>query len=210
MNNSASRIAKHFAKAVAMGRAIKGVFARPAYFVLAATIFAAAFAVSVLLPNYPLVFSVFADANVSLEARADLIFKLLGGVATNFSLLSAISTTLIALLFGMNLAMFVFYLKEKRGRITGAAVGSTSGGLAAAAVGVGCVACSSIFITAFLPAAAAGAILGFLPLGGVEFSILAVVLLTVSLAIVSRQITKTDTCVLESPGHSYKKGETPA
>ena len=175
-------------------KALKSVFVKPAYLMLAGFIGVIVFMVAVLFPNSSLIFSVLGNANASFSVKVGLIFNLLGGITTNFSLLSASYTVLIALLIGMNIAMMVFYFKKKRGFAKSSSLGSMSGGFFAGAMGIGCAACGSLFLSAFMPAIGAGAALAFLPLGGAEFGVLAVVLLFVSLITISKQIMKPNVC----------------
>lgn len=173
--------------------AIRIVFSKPSYSLLFLFISAALFFIAVLTPNFSLISRVWQSENVNFETKAKLVFQLLGGIRTNFHFFSAVSTSLSALLFGVNVAMTVFYLKRKRS-IKKSFLGTISGGFAAGLMGVGCAICGSLFLSAFLPVLGLGGILSFLPLGGGEFGILGVILLFVSLVIISKQIADENIC----------------
>ena len=174
--------------------ALRQVFAHPSYAALAGVLAIAAFLLAVWFPNLGLLAEVFAGSNAPLAAKLGIALSLLGGIATNFSLLSAGYTVTIAILFGMSGAMIVYLLKQKRVAAAGRNIAIGSGGVASGVLGVGCAACGSLILGAAFPSLAAAGALAALPLDGAEFGILSVALLAVSLFLVSKSIAEPAAC----------------
>lgn len=178
-------------------RAASGqVFAERPYLALAAVLAVAAFVLAVWLPNLGLVGAVFSDSDTPLADKLGIALSLLGGIATNFSILGAGYTITIAGLFGICTAMIVYLLRRNRGVAAGQNIAIGSGGMASGALGVGCAACGSLVLGGALPFAGAAAALAALPLDGAEFGILSVGLLFLSLLLLSRAIVQPAACAL--------------
>lgn len=63
-------------------------------------------------------------------------------------------------------------------------------------LGVGCASCGSFLLGALLASAGAAGVIALLPLGGEEFSILAIGLLAASIFWMTKSIKRTKTCPL--------------
>ena len=159
-------------------KAFQRVFSGPSYVLLAITIAVSVFAFAVWLPNWRLIFTVIASPSVNFTEAVAVIFGLFLSIGTNFTVVSASYTIVIAILFGINIALLVYYISTKRkesfqGR--GGVVGI--GGLVSGIFGIGCASCGTFILTSVLALVGAGGIVSFLPLGGEEFGILGVVLI---------------------------------
>lgn len=176
--------------------AFRQVFARFSYIALASALALMAFLLAVWFPNLGLIGEVFVDWNVALAPKLNIALSLLGGIGTNFSALSAGYTVAIAVLFGINAAMIVYLLRQKRAVAAGQNVAIGSGGVASGVLGIGCAACGSLISGAVLPFLGAGGALAALPLNGGEFGVLSVALLVVSLSLISRAIAEPTGCPL--------------
>lgn len=170
------------------------VFARFSYLALAGVLAAAAFLFAVWFPNLELIGELFGTPDVPAATKLQIVLSLLGGIVTNFSPLSAGYTIAIAVLFGINAAMIVYLLKQKRATAAGQNIAIGSGGMASGALGIGCAACGSLVLSTVLSSFGAASVLAFLPLQGEEFGILGVVLLLVSVAFMSRKIEAPISC----------------
>lgn len=175
--------------------ALSKVFSNPAYVLLALIASASVFAFATWLPNLSLIAEVMGHPELPLAQKLELPISLLGSIATNFSVLSASYTVLIAILFGMNLAMIVYLLRNrtaalKKGAATTGFLGAVSGLL-----GVGCAACGSLILTSILSLVGASGALALLPFGGGEFGILGVLLLLWSLHTIAKQIRNPFICL---------------
>ena len=164
------------------------VFANTSYIALASILAVTAFLFAVWFPNFGLISEVFNASSAPLASKLKVAFSLLGGISTNFSVLSAGYTIAIAALFGVNIAMVVYFLKRTRSRLARQDVAVGFGGVASGALGIGCAACGSFILSTALSSFGAASALAILPLRGGEFGILSVVLLLVSLLLISRKI----------------------
>ncbi len=169
-------------------------FAHFSYIALAAMLSILAFLLAVWFPNLGLIAEIFSGSNAPLTAKLGIAVSLLGGIGTNFSLLSAGYTVTISVLFGITAAMIVYQLKRTRATAARQSLAIGSGGVASGVIGVGCAACGSLIIGTVLPSFGAAGALAALPLGGEEFGILSVALLLVSLLLISRKIAEPAAC----------------
>lgn len=176
--------------------ALRRVFARSSYLALAAALAVAAFLLAVWFPNFGLIGDVFGRSNAPFAVKIGVALSLLGGIVTNFSLLSAAYTIAIAVLFGTNVAMIVYLLRQKRAGAAGQNVAIGSGGVVSGVLGIGCAACGSLILSAMAPFLGTAGALAMLPLNGGEFGILSVVLLVVSLLFMSKTIAEPVACPL--------------
>ena len=176
--------------------AFRRVFAYPAYIVLAVALASLAFLLAVWFPNFGLIGEVLAGSNAPLSSALGIALSLLGGIVTNFSLLSAAYTIAIAVLFGLTGAMVVHLARQKRIAAAGQSIAIGSGALASGVLGIGCAACGSLVLGVALPSLGAAGALAALPLNGEEFGMLSVALLFASLLLVSKNVAESIACPL--------------
>ena len=174
----------------ALGR----VFVQPPYIALAAVLGMLAFLLAVWGSNLGLLFEVFSGPDVPLAEKLGIALSLLGGIVTNFNLLSASYTIAIALLFGITTAMTTWILRQKHVAGVGRSVTIGSGAMTTGVLGIGCAACGSLILNVVLPSLGAAGVVAALPLEGEEFGILSVALLFVSLLLVSKSIEESVSC----------------
>ncbi|MBE0625761.1 MAG: hypothetical protein IH606_13215 [Burkholderiales bacterium] len=181
------------------------VFAHPSYIALAGVLAILVFLLAVWFPNLGLIAQVYSGSNAPLAAALGIAFSLLGGIATNFSLLSAGYTVVIAILFGLTTAMIAYLLKQRRMAAAGQSIAIGSGAMASGLIGVGCATCGSLILGVVLPSLGAAGALAALPLNGEEFGILSAAMLFVSLLLVSRHIAESNACPLAQSGSGLKQ-----
>ena len=179
-------------------QALQKVFRKPQYALLALTTSAAVFAFAVWLPNLSLIVRVMGHPGVPFSQKLDLPLSLLGSIATNFTLLSASYTIAIAILFGMNVSMIVYFLRRRVDEVKQAGVATGLFGITSGVIGMGCAACGSFLLMSILSLFGASWILSFLPLGGGEFGIFGVILLAVSLYMTAKKIQNPAVCKINS------------
>jgi hypothetical protein len=172
------------------------VFAHPFYVALAGILAILVFLLAVWFPNLGLIAQVYSGSNAPLADTFGIALSLLGGIVTNFGLLSAGYTIAIAVLSGLTTAMIVYLVKQIRIAAAGQSIAIGSGAIASGVVGVGCAACGSLILGVVLPSLGAAGALAALPLQGEEFGILSVVLLFVSLLLISKNIAELIACPL--------------
>lgn len=173
-------------------KALRLVFKNRNYVALTVSVIGIVFVLATWLPNLRLLWSVWSDASIALGDKIILPIRLLESITTNFTLLSAWYTILIALLAGINVS-FAVHLTRTR-VLTGGSVVAGLSGLFTGALGIGCAACGSLVIASLIGTATGVSLLAFLPLKGAEFGVLGVVLLSYSTHLLAKQITKPLVC----------------
>ena len=177
--------------------ALQKVFRKPTYVILALLVSALVFVLAVWLPNIRLVAGVVSSPDVPFVSKIQLPLSLLGSIGTNFTMLSASYTIVIAILFGIYVAMITYFLKRRIREVGQGGVATGFLGIASGVLGVGCAACGSFLLTS-LTLVGAGGILAFLPLGGSEFGIIGAVLLAVAIWMTSKKIVDPPVCKIEN------------
>lgn len=157
---------------------LRRVFIQARYIQIAALVSLVALSVAILVPNTDIILQVFASSELSLGTKFIFLGSMYGILFTNFSVLSAVYTVVIALLFGINSALLTFYIRRRQSKVTNTH-GHTAGvmGVVSGLFGVGCAACGSVILSSILTLLGAGGLLAALPLHGAEFGILGVLLL---------------------------------
>jgi len=175
---------------------IKKVYEKPSYLILSALIAIAVFIFAVLLPNFSLIINLLGLESASLFQKLKVIFSLFGSIKTNFTVISASYTILIAILFGVNVSMLIYYIKSRKGtiKIKGSGTGTSLGGLISGIFGIGCAACGTFILSAILGLFGATGIISFLPLGGEEFGIIGVLILVYAIYATAKKIQAPNVC----------------
>lgn len=158
-------------------KTLQKVFSDPKYSLLAFTISVAVFSFAVWLPNLKLISTVITSPSVGFIEAVSVIFGLFLSIGTNFTAISASYTILIAILFGINIALLTYYISKRKGTFQGKGSAFGVGGLVSGVFGIGCAACGTFILTSLLALVGAGGVIAFLPLGGEEFGILGVALI---------------------------------
>ena len=170
------------------------VFRQPVYLLLAVAIAVVVFTGAVWLPSIPLILVVF--QNASLSELFALLWSLYGTIGSNFSASSATYTIMIAILFGMNVSLLMYYIRRMRtgsSNLKGAGAASV-GGLVSGVFGIGCAACGTFILTSVLTLFGVAGILAYLPFGGEEFGFLGVALLIYSVYSLTKKINDPLVC----------------
>ena len=177
-----------------LARALLVVFRKPAYALTALLVAIIAFAMAVWMPNLGLIAQIIADPSATFAQKISLPVALLASISTNFSALAALYTIAIPILFGINVAMMIYYQKRRIGAAKGNMMTAGFAGMASGVIGIGCAACGSFLLTSMLSSFGAAGALFLLPLRGGEFGILGVLLLAISIFLVAKQITNPLVC----------------
>ncbi|MBI3337301.1 MAG: hypothetical protein HY005_01590 [Candidatus Staskawiczbacteria bacterium] len=173
---------------------LKKIFQRPIYAFLSLITSFGAFAFAVWLPNIRLIISFMGHSEIPFSQKINLPISLLGSITTNFTLLSASYTIAIAVLFGINLSMIVYYLEKRITELKHNGITTGFFGIMSGIFGIGCATCGSVILTGVLSLFGSSWILSFLPLRGGEFGILGVILLAISICITANQIQNPAVC----------------
>lgn len=128
--------------------------------------------------NVPLVaFALGGDLPVA--RRVTLLVNLYPFVGSGFDAIQGVLLLVVAALFGIDVAMVGYHLREHGVSLTagsGSAVGAVLG-----ALGAGCAACGSALLVGLLSLFGVSTSLLFLPLEGLEFALLALLALLLSI-----------------------------
>ncbi len=183
-------------------QALRLVFTEARYIILASAVGLAVFILATWLPNLGLVWQIVASGSVPFADKVEVLAALVGSIATNFTVFSALSTIAIAALFGANVAMIAYQFRLRRHlvRQTGQAGAAASfGGLAMGLFGVGCAACGTFVLSPALTLVGFSGLIALLPFGGEEFGVLGVGTLGLSLVLTARRIAEPVACTIRAP-----------
>lgn len=170
------------------------VFKKPQYITIAAIVSVAVFVFSTWLQNLKLLGFVL-GSSASISTKTSLLASMVGSIATNFTVFSASYTVAIAVLFGINIALVVyFFVRRKDFFQQSRAAGGSIFGLVAGMLGVGCAACGTLVIAPLLALVGAAGLVIYLPFGGEEFGLIGVVVLMVSIYSISKKIMQPQVC----------------
>lgn len=160
---------------------LKKVFENNRYKYIAGVISVLVLSFVLLLPNRELIAQVMGSDSLGLGDKLSFTFGLYEVAFTNFTIWSLMFMLSLAILFGVNLALLTYYIKNRQtGQIGKVGQFTSIAGFVSGLFGIGCAACGSIIITSILTAVGAGGLLLLLPYKGAEFSVLGVVLLIYS------------------------------
>jgi len=163
--------------------AIKEVFSKKRYILLALSVFFVVLFLAFWLPNLALLSSFFLSKNIGFFEKLSFSFSVFNLFDNGKLELSSLMLFLESLLFGLNVALFSFYYKKRKKYVGGTA---SIGGMMAGLLGIGCASCGSVLLSLF---GFSGAVL-FLPFKGEEFNVLSIVLLLISSYVLMKRISE--------------------
>jgi hypothetical protein len=158
-----------------MGRTARLVLGVPTYAVVAVVTGAVALAGFVFSTNLALVGDVAAG-----RIPASVLPELFPFVGTSYDPLTGTVVVLVAALVGVDLALVAYHVREHRLAAEGSAGGSLLGVLLGT-LGAGCAACGSAVLAGLLSLFGVAGAVTLLPLDGLEFALLALVTLVLSI-----------------------------
>lgn len=166
------------------------VFTRPAYVLLASVFALLALFIAIWLPNLELLKIVLFTDTFSARSNAAILFASFWNIQTSFQAFARIVTLLVSALFGANMALLVWLLKRRYalGREAGASVFGTVLGL----IGVGCASCGSVIAAALVGTA----FVAMMPLRGLEFGLLGILVLMFSAYLTAKAIVRPAVCAM--------------
>lgn len=161
-----------------MGRTARLVLSAPAYAVVAVLAGLVGLTTFVVTQNVALVRDLVIFGPLPLGDRMTILVNLFPFVGSGFDLNTSVLLLAIGGLIGVNLAMLLYHLREHRVSLEG---GSGSlGGVVLGTLGAGCAACGSAVIAGTLGLIGAGWIVALLPLAGLEFALVGLLVLLLS------------------------------
>jgi hypothetical protein len=161
-----------------MGRTARLVLGLPTYAALAVLTAVVALSAFVIGQNFAL--AEFAlTAPIGFEDRATILLGLYPFLGTNYGLAAEVLLVAVAALAGVDVAMVAYHFRE-HGFGARESSGSTVG-LVLGALGAGCAACGSALLAGLLSLFGVAGAATLLPLDGLEFSLLALAALLLSI-----------------------------
>lgn len=181
----------------------KMVFSRAGYVISAVMVASAVFALSTWLPNLGLIWQVVTSQSASALDKLAVLGGLLASITTNFTVFSALYTIAIAILFGINVSMVAYYIRQRRKFVQQGGIAASAGGLLSGLLGIGCAACGTLVLGPIISVIGAGGLIVLLPLGGQEFGILGVSILAVSIFFTVKKIQDPLVCEVSKPKQQH-------
>jgi hypothetical protein len=155
------------------------VLSLPRYAAVAAVVAVGALSAFVLSQNLALVGDVIVGGDLPLSARLRVLFALYPFLGTSYAPLTGAALLFVSALAGVNLAMVAYQIREHGPSARES--GGSAAGLLLGTLGAGCAACGSAVLAGVLSLVGGSGLLLALPLEGVEFSLLALVALLLSM-----------------------------
>lgn len=176
-------------------KSLKKVFHRPKYIFKAIIIALLVLIASIWLSIYDLIAYVITTDLFTLTEKIKILFSSLGAFGTNFTLTTQVFTILIAILAGINIAMLSYYFKKRYRveRSAGVSVLGVIGGF----LGLGCASCGPVILSSFFGLTTTTAFISVLPLQGLEFGLLSIILLLGANYLVAKKIQSPLTCRID-------------
>lgn len=162
-----------------MARTVRLVVTIPPYAVLSVVATLAGLSMFVFSLNVPLVSFAVTGSELDLGSRISILVGLYPFVGTGFGLLKGLLLLLVSSLVGVDIALVAYHVREH-----GLALqqgGSGAAGLVFGTLGAGCAACGSALLVGVLSLVGASGTVLLLPLDGLEFALLAAVVLLLSI-----------------------------
>lgn len=153
-----------------------------------------AFTIAVWWQSFDLILTVAKHA--SLTDTFNFMLTQYGRIISNFTVVAAIYTSLIAFLFGLQITLLVYYVVRARraSRGVGSASAVSVGGVVSGVLGIGCAACGTFVLTSVLALVGAGGLVAWLPFSGQEFGFLGVGLLVVANYLLLKKLSQPFVC----------------
>lgn len=161
-----------------LGRALRVVLGTPAHAVLAAVVAALSLGVFIFSRNLSLLIDVVLFGDVSFDAKLGIVTGMYAGVLTVSEPLTAIVLVTLAVLLGVNVSLFAYYLRTHD--LTLRRGSGSVGSIVLGTLGAGCASCGSAVLAGVLSLVGGTWVMALLPLEGLEFSLLAIPLILVS------------------------------
>lgn len=162
-----------------MGRTVRLVLSVPWYAALALVYTVLALSVFVFARNLRILQQVILFGDIPVTARLRILAEMYPGLGTAYTAEQTLLLVTTAVLVSVNLTLVTYHLLEHRVSLRGGSGGV--GGVLLGTLGAGCASCGSALLVGILSLFGASGVLAALPLDGLEFALLALVLLVLSI-----------------------------
>lgn len=168
------------------------VLTKPGYFILSFCFALLFLLIVILTSNLSLIYGVVSGTALTIGQKMVYVASLLTTFKTHYSTSWQILIIVTALLFGINLSLLIYFLKQ-RSKIYKSA-GLSLFGMMSALVGTGCAACGSVILTSVIGFSATLAFFAVLPLKGLEFGLISLILIILSIGLIVKNINRSGIC----------------
>lgn len=162
-----------------MARTARLVLTLPRYAALGVAAAAAGLTISVWSLNPSLVSYAITGGGLAAVDRVVILLELYPFLGTAFGPVQGAVLMVVAILVGIDVALVAYHVGEAG--LSGRAGGSGAAGVVLGALGAGCAACGTALLAGLLSLLGVTVSVTVLPLDGLEFALLAVVALLVSI-----------------------------
>jgi len=163
-----------------MGRTVRLVLGLPTYAAVAGLSAVGGLSVFALSQNVGVLVNVVLLGNLPLSNRLTVLAELYPLVGTAYTPVQSAVMLVAAGVIGVNVAMVAYHVRE-HDLAAGAGSSGSLVGVVFGTLGAGCAACGSAVLAGVLSLVGAGGLLTLLPLDGLEFSLIALVVLVLSI-----------------------------
>lgn len=162
-----------------VGRTVRLVVSIPVYAAVAVLAAVGSLSAFVWLRNLDLLVNVVVLGEFDVGARLAVLVGLYPWIGSAYTAGQSVLLTITAVLVGLDGALVAYHLREHELSIREGSGGVT--GVVLGALGAGCAACGSALLAGVLSLVGASGALTLLPLDGLEFAVLAVAVLALSI-----------------------------
>jgi len=174
--------------------AILTVMKNPSYLAFAFVVASGIILLMAWLPNWELLKDTILNQDTSLSYKINLTISLAGALVTNYRYVDLLLLLTSSVLAGVQTAVVSYYFKQRIKTRREAGLGIV--GIFSSMLGVGCASCGSIIITSIFGLGTTGVVVRYFPLRGMEFGIIGIAILVISLVMTIRKIEAGDECEL--------------
>jgi hypothetical protein len=162
-----------------MGRTVRLVLTLPVYAAVAAIAAVVSLTLFVVSLNVPLVLDLVVGGSLPLASRLRVLGELYPFIGTSFNPAQGILLVVVAVLTGVDIGLATYHFREHGLDLQQGGAGVA--GVVLGTLGAGCAACGSAVLLGLLSLLGVSTSLLFLPLDGLEFALLALAVLTLSI-----------------------------
>jgi hypothetical protein len=162
-----------------MGRTVRLVLTLPVYAAVAAIAAVVSLTLFVVSLNVPLVLDLVVGGSLPLASRLRVLGELYPFIGTSFNPAQGVLLVVVAVLTGVDIGLATYHVREHGLDLQQGGAGVA--GVVLGTLGAGCAACGSAVLLGLLSLLGVSTSLLFLPLDGLEFALLALVVLTLSI-----------------------------
>jgi len=141
----------------------------------------------VIVQNVAIIQSVVFASELTMAVKFQVLVSVFLGYIVEVSLPTVISMV-IAILFGLQMTLIMFMIQKYKAQTVSIISALSGGSMISAVLGIGCLSCGSLITAALASVLGTSSVLILLPFDGLEFSIISVLLLSISIGILYKKL----------------------